>query len=123
MHTAIASLMNNEAALRLYCTDGTLQIDDKANTRPIRILQYENHTSTNAVAGVDTQQKEAGINVSTGVALRITRLKSKPRCPSALRFRCGSIIAPGEYYEGSVGNDGRRKEYRTRGKVSRRRVP
>jgi len=30
MLTAIASLMNNEAALRLYCTDGTLQIGNNA---------------------------------------------------------------------------------------------
>jgi transposase len=38
MHTAIAYLLNNEAALRLYCTDGTLQIDNNACERMLRPL-------------------------------------------------------------------------------------
>jgi len=38
MHTAIAYLLNNEAALRLYCTDGTLQIDNNACERMLRQL-------------------------------------------------------------------------------------
>jgi transposase len=38
MHTAIAYLLNNETALRLYCTDGTLQIDNNACERMLRQL-------------------------------------------------------------------------------------
>ena len=38
MHTAIAYLMKNETALRLYCTDATLKIDNNACERMLRQL-------------------------------------------------------------------------------------
>ena len=38
MHTAINYLINNELALRLYCTDAALQIDNNACERMLRQL-------------------------------------------------------------------------------------